>query len=341
MRVLGHVRQRLGDDEVGGGLDRRRQPLVRNVPDLDRQRRASRECPERRPEPLLGQHRRVDPLRQLAQLLERGSQLGIRLGQQLAGAVRLRAELISDELQREAEAEQPLLGAVVQIALEPAPLLVAGRDDPRARGTQLHQLRAQLRLQPLVLERQPCRRARRLEQPRPLEQRGVVHERRDWSLGRTEHRHRPTRPGRRQLERPPLAVDVRRSLGQPERQLERGIAERPRECVPHRARWRPLQLDHEIGHRAAPGPAPEHARGEHERDRERDERPPTSPRPSSTRRPTRERRDGDRAGSQTGRRRRRPRPRAVARRSGPPVRRGRSCGEGAPRRARSGRRRRR
>jgi hypothetical protein len=49
----------------------------------------------------------------------------------------------------------------VQVALEPSPLLVAGADDPRARGVQLGELGTQLGLQPLVLERQPARSTRR------------------------------------------------------------------------------------------------------------------------------------------------------------------------------------
>ena len=40
LRVLGHVGQRLGDDEVGGGLDRRRQPVGRRLEHLDRDGRA-------------------------------------------------------------------------------------------------------------------------------------------------------------------------------------------------------------------------------------------------------------------------------------------------------------
>ena len=74
-------------------------------------------------------------MREFAELLERRSQLGIRLGQELAGAVCPRAELLAEKLQGKTKTEQPLLGAVVEIALEPAPLLVARRDDPRARGT--------------------------------------------------------------------------------------------------------------------------------------------------------------------------------------------------------------
>jgi len=58
----------------------------------------------------------------------------------------------------------------VQIALQPPPLLVRRAHDPRPRLPQLRQLRAQLRLQPLVLQRQSPRRPDGLQQPRLIEQ---------------------------------------------------------------------------------------------------------------------------------------------------------------------------
>ena len=73
--VLGHVGQRLGDHEVGRGLDRLGQPLAGNLDDLDRQRRADGERLDRRAEPAIGQHGRVDAAGELAQLLERARQL--------------------------------------------------------------------------------------------------------------------------------------------------------------------------------------------------------------------------------------------------------------------------
>ena len=143
----------------------------------------------------------MDAAGELAQLVERSTQLRVGLGEELAGAVRLGAELRAGELQREPEREQPLLRAVVEVALEPPPLLVPGADDAGARRAQLGELGAQLRLQALVLEREPGGRAGRGEQRAPLEQHRVVDERRDRGVGRAEHRHRPIRAGRRQLER--------------------------------------------------------------------------------------------------------------------------------------------
>ena len=59
------------------------------------------------------------------------------------------------EAQVVGQREQPLLGAVVEVALEPAPLGVAGLDDPRARRAQIMELGQHLGLQPFVLEREP------------------------------------------------------------------------------------------------------------------------------------------------------------------------------------------
>ena len=58
--------------------------------------------------------------------------------------------------QRQPDRDQPLLRAVVQVALDPAALLVAGGDDPRPRGLDLGELAAQLDAQPRDLDRQPA-----------------------------------------------------------------------------------------------------------------------------------------------------------------------------------------
>jgi hypothetical protein len=83
-------------------------------------------------------------------------------------------------------------------------------------------------LEPFVFERELRGGAGRREQAAPLEQHRVVNERGDRSVGRAEHGHRPVGPRTRQLDRPALAVDVRPSLRQPERELERRVAESAR-----------------------------------------------------------------------------------------------------------------
>ena len=90
------------------------------------------------------------------QLLARAGQQPLRLG--------VGRELRRDEPQPERQRDEPLLGAVVQVALEPAALGVAGLDDPRARALQLVQAGAQLGLQARVLERDRGRGGDRVEQ---------------------------------------------------------------------------------------------------------------------------------------------------------------------------------
>ena len=70
VRVLADVRDRLGDDVVGRRLDRRREPLLGQLGDLDRDRRPRQQRVERRAEAALGEDGRVDAARELAQLRE-------------------------------------------------------------------------------------------------------------------------------------------------------------------------------------------------------------------------------------------------------------------------------
>ena len=132
LRVLGHVGERLGDHVIGGRLDGIGKPLVDADVELDRQRRAVGQRPHRRLQPALGQHGGMDAARQLAQLLQ-----GVR-------------ELVAGELevavlgmparrqpQHQRQRDEPLLRAVVQVALQPPPLGVAGLDDARARGGEI------------------------------------------------------------------------------------------------------------------------------------------------------------------------------------------------------------
>ena len=98
--------------------------------------------------------------------------------------------------QRQAQRDQPLLGAVVQVALEPAPLGVAGLDDPRPGGPDLLQLRLHLGLQPGMLQRHAGRGRRELDQlrlvlkPRVVDQDGVA------VRGQRHDRPARVRPGR-------------------------------------------------------------------------------------------------------------------------------------------------
>ena len=179
VRVARDVRDRLGDDEVRRGLDRRRQPLVRHGGDLDRQRHPLRQRLQRRPEPAIGEHRRMDPARELAQLADRLVEVLRRAVEQLPGRLRIVVHARARQPQAQRERDEPLLRAVVQVALDLAPRRVGALDDPRARGAQLGDGRAQLRRQPLVLQRQRGRAADGVHELGLLGQRRVVHEHRD------------------------------------------------------------------------------------------------------------------------------------------------------------------
>jgi len=127
--MLGHVRQRFGHDVVGGHLDPLGQPPLGSKLQLDRDRATAGQGPQGRPQAALGQDRRVDAAGELAQLLQRPIHAGgdpVQLGRQLLQPGRDR-RLGGAELQ--GQRDQPLLGPVVQVALDAAAGLVGGGDD--------------------------------------------------------------------------------------------------------------------------------------------------------------------------------------------------------------------
>ena len=135
--VLGHVGQRLRDHVVGGGLDGVRQPLHGQRNELGGDRRARRQVVERAGEPLVAEDRRVDAARQLAQLLERAVELNAHVGEQALRGLWVALDARLDAAEVERERHQPLLGAVVQVALEAAAFGVLDLDDAGGRGRQL------------------------------------------------------------------------------------------------------------------------------------------------------------------------------------------------------------
>ena len=130
------------------------------------------------------------------------------------------------ETEREGEADEALLGAVVEISFEPAPLGVAGLDDARARGAQRRELSPSFRLQPLVLERETgggsdlLDECRVVEQPRPVREKchfaTSLDDRCDLTL---------------QLHRPSARIDESIVLERVD-ELERGVVQRSREGIP-------------------------------------------------------------------------------------------------------------
>ena len=99
--------------------------------------------------------------------------------EQPPGGRRVERELALGEAELQRERDEPLLGAVVQVALEPAALEHRDVDEPRARALELLDAGAQLGLEALVLELQRGRRGRRAHEARVVAQRRVVDDRAD------------------------------------------------------------------------------------------------------------------------------------------------------------------
>ncbi len=132
LRVLRDVRRRLCDEVVDGHFDRLGQSLLRDLHDTDRDGRAIGECVERRLKSLRREGSRVDSPCELSQLAEGLFELVVRLAQHRFRSRGVSREGGLDELELKRERDEPLLRAVVQVALQSAPLAVGRFDDPRA-----------------------------------------------------------------------------------------------------------------------------------------------------------------------------------------------------------------
>ena len=279
VRVLDDVGEALGDDEVGGGLHRWRQPPLELEVALDLDRRALDEHVDRRHEAVVGQHGRVDAARELAQLRERGSEL---VGQLLNGVGQLGLVLEPGTQQPEVERERDelLLGAVVQVALDLAAGVVGGLDDPAARVAELLQPRAQVGLQPLVVDRQRRGRSGGVDElGRGVELR-VVHDRGDAVALALDRGPRAAGPGRRQVDRVAALVHEDAPVRQPVGDVERAVAEPLGQHLAHRALPRALRAQQRLRERAQRGGEPvrqrdrDHGGGERQgAQRERDRGP--------------------------------------------------------------------
>ena len=118
----------------------------------------------------------------------------------------------------------------MQVALEPPAFAVGRLDQPRPRGAQLDQARAQLGVEALVLQHQRGGRAGGPDGLGVL--RAVVHDGGDVLAVMVDLGHGAAcvvLAG--QLGGRPARVDVAVELGHPERELQRGVAERARQRV--------------------------------------------------------------------------------------------------------------
>jgi hypothetical protein len=120
----------------------------------------------------------VDSSRQRAQLGEgRPELVGGRLERRAELRAGIHRQLGPRSTQGERQGDGPLLGAVVEVALDPASLGVRRLDDPRPRGPHVPELRANLRSEALVLDGQADGGAHRRDEPRVLGQGGIVEDR--------------------------------------------------------------------------------------------------------------------------------------------------------------------
>jgi hypothetical protein len=79
----------------------------------------------------------VDAARELAQLGERLLELGVRALERPAGLARVAVEPLAGHAQGQRKRDEPLLGPVVEVALESLPLGVADLEQTRARAIRL------------------------------------------------------------------------------------------------------------------------------------------------------------------------------------------------------------
>jgi hypothetical protein len=161
--MAGNVGKRLGDDEVGGRLDRGRVASVRDG-DGYRLRRSLGERFDRGAKAGFGEDRRMDAAGEIPDLGDRRLEFGRRLVEE----ARRPGNGLLRQLETHRESDEALLRAVVEVALHASSLRIASFDDSCARRANLIQLSPHLRRQTLVLEGQPCSRPRRFDEARVL-----------------------------------------------------------------------------------------------------------------------------------------------------------------------------
>ena len=219
--MLDHVGQGFRDEEVGGELDGVGQPISNRSFHLDRAAASCARAPRLPPRA---------PPRGGGSDESRGRARAARRSPPRPRPVRVTARPSwlaspsgSREPERERERDEPLLGSVVEVALEASPLGIGGGNEPGARCPHLGELRAHLGRETLVLEHEPGRRPHGLHERRLVEQRRIVNERSDLFAPRGHERDCPVR-ALRQLERPARSVDVA-AVVEPIRKVERRVAE--------------------------------------------------------------------------------------------------------------------
>ena len=146
-----------------------------------------------------------------------------------AAGARIGVELAPRHAELQRERDEPLLSAVVQVALQPAPLAHRHLDEPGPRRLELLDPRAELGLEALVLELQRRRGRRRAHEARVVAQRGVVDDGADALAVALDLGDRAAGAVGGELDAMALVGDVVAGRLAPVDELERRVAEGVRE----------------------------------------------------------------------------------------------------------------
>ena len=132
VRMLGGVRERFRDDEVGSRLDGRGQTTGQVVAHDDRKWCPFRERPKRDAQAVVGEDGRVQAAGELPKLGDRLGQIVRRRLELRHRSIRRRRDMTDRKAKRKSERHESLLSAVVKVSFEPATLVVGGLDEPAA-----------------------------------------------------------------------------------------------------------------------------------------------------------------------------------------------------------------
>ena len=205
----------------------------------------------------------MDAARKLAQLAERGIQAhGEPVDQRPGLGV---ADRRAQHAQLEGEREQLLLGAVVEVALDAPAGVVGGLDDAQPRDAQILHACAQVRLQPLVVDRQRRRRGGSEDELGARVERRVVDDGRYAAPVLLDGRPRASRSGLGQHDGVAGLVDEGLAIGQPVGDRHRAVAQALGQHLAHRPARRSARRQQRArrsctaacrGRRGSPPPAP-------------------------------------------------------------------------------------
>jgi hypothetical protein len=144
---------------------------------------------------MLGQHTRVEPAGQPAQLLQSSRELVLGAGHPVPRS--RTGGRPPAAAQRVGQLPEPPLRPLVQAMLQPPAFLVACRQDPSTRRRELHDPGLHLGPEPGVGGRELGRGRHRVQQPRVLQHRRVVDQGGDRLALALHSGHRAPRTGRR------------------------------------------------------------------------------------------------------------------------------------------------